>query len=60
MVAKVSVVLLESSSSTAKISLLVMILKSLFSYTLFRISSDLYKKATLSFVLQVLSFLLIL
>ena len=41
-----SVVLSESSSSTAKVSLLVMILKLLLSYTLFRISSDLYKKAT--------------
>ena len=59
MVTKVSVVLLESSSSIAKVLLLVMILKSLLSYTLFRISSDLYKKATSPFVLQVLSFLLI-
>ena len=51
MVAKVSVVLLEISSSIAKVSLLVMILKSLLSYTLFRISSDLYKKATPPFIL---------
>ena len=59
MVSKMIVVMLESSSSIAKVSLLVMILKSLLSYTLFRISSDLYKKAMLPFVLQVLSFLLI-
>ena len=47
MVAKVGVVLLESSDSIAKVSLLVMILKSLLSCTLsymFRISSDLYKR----------------
>ena len=54
-----SIVLLESSSSIAKVSLLVMILKSLLSYTMFRISSDLYEKATPPFALYVLSFLLI-
>ena len=47
MVAKVSVVLLESSSSIPKVSLLGIILKSLFVYILFRISSVLYIKATL-------------
>ena len=37
---EVSVVLLESSSSIAKVSLLVMILESLLSYILLMISSD--------------------
>ena len=45
-----NVVLLQNSGSVAKVSLLVVILKLLLSYTLFRIGSDLYKKA-ISFLL---------
>ena len=54
-----SVVFLESFSSIAKVSLLVMILNASLSYTLFKISSYLYKSATPSLVLQVVSFLLV-
>ena len=50
-----NVVLLERSSSIAKVSLLVMILKSLLSYTLLRISYDFTKRPHYPFVLHVLS-----